>query len=197
VVATNWHYFVMPESSRKRFAQTHGFRVVGDQRCEAGKLVDTNGLPRYPILISLAAEAVADDENRAADKLCGQWRDTVGRLFGVPRLTMARRGGTSAGKPDGGPSSNVTAAKLGGDQTFTKVVDHALVSHIPAARCLWHIADGGGRDSLGHSHPTFLPTTTSYLASPADGCTVIGKAILMHSPVPGVICAPCEPLMRA
>jgi len=36
--------------------------VVSDADISAGDLLDSNGRPKYPILISLAAEAVRDDE---------------------------------------------------------------------------------------------------------------------------------------
>jgi len=38
-----------------------------------------------------------------------------------------------------------------------------------------HMPDGGGRDSLGHLTPHSPADDTSYLASPAGGCTVIAQ----------------------
>src|SRR3954470_14034876 len=59
---TNWHYFVMPESLKEALrADGTAFEVVSDADISAGRLM-SNGVPRYPIVISLASEAVRDDE---------------------------------------------------------------------------------------------------------------------------------------
>jgi len=60
---TNWHYFVMPESLKEALkSDGTAYEVVSDGDISSGRLLDTNGQPRYPILISLASEAVRDDE---------------------------------------------------------------------------------------------------------------------------------------
>src|SRR4029077_8354919 len=52
----DWHYFVMPESLKEAMrSDGTAFTVVGDSNITAGVLL-TNGLPKYPILISLATE---------------------------------------------------------------------------------------------------------------------------------------------
>src|SRR5882762_8544835 len=59
---TDWHYFVMPESLKEAFrSDGTPFAVVGDSNITAGLLL-TNGAPRYPIVFSLASEAIRDDE---------------------------------------------------------------------------------------------------------------------------------------
>ncbi|HWH68086.1 MAG TPA: hypothetical protein VNT26_01765, partial [Candidatus Sulfotelmatobacter sp.] len=59
---TNWHYFVMPESVKEALrSDGTAFTVVGDSNITAG-LVLANGRPKYPIVISLASEAIRDDE---------------------------------------------------------------------------------------------------------------------------------------
>src|SRR5581483_8147342 len=58
-----WHYFVMPESVKEAMrSDGTAFTVVGDADISSGALLDPNGLPKYPIVISLASEAIADDE---------------------------------------------------------------------------------------------------------------------------------------
>src|SRR3974377_636350 len=60
--ATDWHYFVMPESVTEALrSDGTAFTVVGDSNITAGALV-SNGQPNYPILIPLAPEAIRDDE---------------------------------------------------------------------------------------------------------------------------------------
>src|SRR5205085_4661043 len=59
---TNWHYFVMPEAIKEALrSDGTAFTVVGDSNITAGVLL-TNGAPRFPIVISLASEAIRDDE---------------------------------------------------------------------------------------------------------------------------------------
>ena len=59
---TDWRYFVMPESVKEALrSDGTPFTFVGDSNILAGVLL-TNGAPRYPILISLASEAIHDDE---------------------------------------------------------------------------------------------------------------------------------------
>src|SRR5256885_6172167 len=60
---TDWHYFVLPEAMKEALrSDGTAFTVVGDSNVTAGILLTTNGAPKYPILISLASEAIRDDE---------------------------------------------------------------------------------------------------------------------------------------
>ena len=60
---TNWPYFVMPDSV-KEMLRSDGttFTVVGDSNIVAGVLTNVDGSPKYPIVISLASEAIQDSE---------------------------------------------------------------------------------------------------------------------------------------
>ena len=61
--STNWNYFVMPESVKEALrSDGTPYVVVSDLDIANGVLMTTNGLPRYPILISLASEVVRDEE---------------------------------------------------------------------------------------------------------------------------------------
>src|SRR3954454_22955537 len=58
---TNWHYFVMPESVKEALrSDGTAFAVVSDANITTGSLL-VNGVPKYPIVISLASEAIRDD----------------------------------------------------------------------------------------------------------------------------------------
>ena len=79
---TDWHYFVMPDSVKEALrSDGTAFTVVGDSNITAGVLL-TNGLPQYPIVISLASEAIRDDEIAPVDQLCGGGRVFGGWLLG-------------------------------------------------------------------------------------------------------------------
>src|SRR5882757_6551822 len=59
---TDWHYFVMPESMKEALrSDGTAFTVVGDSNITAGLLLP-DGTPQYPIVISLASEAIRNDE---------------------------------------------------------------------------------------------------------------------------------------
>src|ERR1051325_1628163 len=59
---THWHYFVMPETVKEALrSDGTAFTVIGDSNIVSGLLL-TNGQPRFPIVISLASEAIRDDE---------------------------------------------------------------------------------------------------------------------------------------
>ena len=59
---TQWNYFVMPESVKEMLrSDGTAHAVVSDADISAGGLL-VNGMPKYPIVISLAAEAIRDDE---------------------------------------------------------------------------------------------------------------------------------------
>jgi hypothetical protein len=60
---TNWNYFVLPESVKEALrSDGTPYAVVSDLDIANGFLLTTNGTPKYPILISLATEAIRDDE---------------------------------------------------------------------------------------------------------------------------------------
>src|ERR1700733_8641566 len=59
---TDWHYFVMPESLKEAMrSDGTAFTVIGDSNIITG-LLQPNGAPKYPIVISFASEAMNDAE---------------------------------------------------------------------------------------------------------------------------------------
>lgn len=59
---TDWPYFVMPDSLKEALrSDGTAFTVVSDSHIASGELIN-GGVPRYPIVISLASEAVRNDE---------------------------------------------------------------------------------------------------------------------------------------
>ena len=82
VVATQWQYFVMPDSV-KEMLRSDGttFTVVGDSNIVAGVLTNVDGSPKYPIVISLASEAIRT-RNCPVDQLCCSRRISIRRFIG-------------------------------------------------------------------------------------------------------------------
>lgn len=136
---TNWHYFVMPDSVKEALrSDGTAFSVVSDADIAAGTLLDTNGQPRYPIVISLGAEAVSDAE-------AAQFTNYVAAggflLVGSSAFTRhpdgTTRGDFAFANAMGVHNVNSSLENWGGNSTFSKLVDDALVRHIPGGVLDW------------------------------------------------------------
>ena len=78
---TKWHYFVMPDSVKETLrSDGTAFTVVGDSNIMAGVLTNADGSPKYPILISLASEAMDDGEIVQLTNYVASWRLFVCRF---------------------------------------------------------------------------------------------------------------------
>src|SRR2546423_1184612 len=129
---TNWHYFVMPEAMKEELrSDGTAFTVIGDSNITAGALL-VNGQPKYPIMISLAAEAIRDDE-------IGPLTNYVaagGFLFVGSSSFTRNTNGTTRGDfaffNELGVHMSASALTNWADNTtFTKQVDHRLNNHVP------------------------------------------------------------------
>ena len=135
---TAWHYFVMPESL-KIALESDGtpYVVVTDADIAAGDLLD-GGSPRYPIVFSLASEAVDDNGIQPL-------RDYVnagGYLFVGSSAFTRNPDGTTRGNfalsgEMGLNMVNNTLENWAFNSSFTHLADHRLVSHIPIGTVSW------------------------------------------------------------
>ncbi len=130
---TNWPYFLLPESLQEALrADGTAFTVVSDADIANNALL-TNGKPRFPIVISLAAEAVADNQIAPLTNYVA-----AGGFLFVGSSAFTRY-------PDGSSRSNFAfAAELGLNMVnqgftnweqvlaFNKQAEHRLVSHYPS-----------------------------------------------------------------
>jgi hypothetical protein len=175
---TDWHYFVMPESVKEAFkSDGTAFTVVGDSNVTAGALLN-NGQPRYPIVISLASEAVRDDE-------IAQFTNYVasgGFLFIGSSAFTRNTNGTSR-------SDFAFANQLGlhlrfaaltnwtANSTFTKTNQptHRLVNEIPAGQLTWRMPSYSDEIPWGisPSHPYLAPHDVWQVTS--AGATVLAQ----------------------
>src|SRR5947209_4139473 len=137
---TDWHYFVMPESVKEALrSDGTAFRVIGDSNITAGLLL-TNGMPQYPILISLASEAIANDEIAPLTNYVA-----AGGFLLVGSSAFTRNtNGTSRGDFAFANELGVHMAIPGVtnwalNTTFTKQQEHRLISHIPGGELTWRI----------------------------------------------------------
>jgi hypothetical protein len=154
---TNWHYFVMPESLKEALSADGTLSaVVSDADIRDGALVDADGNPRFPILISLASEAIGDDE--------------IAPLTNYVAAGGILLAGSSAftRQPDGTPRGDFAIADALGlhlatsgltnwtnNFSFTKLQDHRIISHIPSGTLTWQMPTAADEISWGTS-PTHV-----------------------------------------
>jgi len=156
----DWHYFVMPEAVKEALrSDGTAFAVVSDANISSGLLL-SNGVPRYPILISFASEAMRNDE-------IGPLTNYVAAggvlLMGSSAFTRNTNGTTR--------SDFAFAAELGlhlvsnsltnwtNNSTVTKQADHRLVSHLPSGALTWRMPGSSEEIPWGTSpgHPFLAP----------------------------------------
>ncbi len=174
---TNWNYFVMPEAVKEALrSDGTAFTVLGDSNISSGALLDGSGKPIYPILISLASEAINDSEIAQLTNYVA-----AGGYLLVGSSAFTRN-------PDGSPRGDFAIAAQMGldsatpnltnwvlDSTFTKVGDHRLVSHIPEGTLHWKWPVSADEISLGVS-PNFGGPLNHYIwqVTP-NGATVLAN----------------------
>ncbi len=138
---TNWHYFVMPDALKQMLlSDGTAFTVVGDSNIAAGALLDSNGLPNYPIVFSLASEAISNTEIAPFTNYVA----AGGCLF-IGSSAFTRN-------PDGSSRNDFAfAAQMGlhtrtpgltnwlANSTFTAVSGHPLISNIPQGTLNWQM----------------------------------------------------------
>jgi len=153
-----WHYFVIYESLIEALrSDGTPYVTVSDAQIRSGELIQADGLPKYPILFSLAAEAVSDDE-------ISPLRDYVsagGFLFAGSSAFTRRPDGSSRG--DFALADEMGLHMVHPDlqnwvlnTQFSKVGNHRLVAHIPAGKLSWYMPKTA----------TEVPWGTSYYGHP-------------------------------
>jgi hypothetical protein len=156
----DWHYFVMPEAAKEALrSDGTAFTVVSDSNISSGLLL-SNGLPRFPILISLASEAMTDDEIAPLTNYVAAGGFL---LIGSSSFTRTTNGTTR--------SDFAFANELGlhmvsnsltnwtNNSYVTKQVDHRLIAHLPSGQLTWRIPSSSEEIPWGISpgHPYLAP----------------------------------------
>ena len=134
-----WRYFVAYESLKEALrSDGTPFVEVSDNDIETGMLRWPDGSPRYPIVISLAAEAVHDN----AIAPLRDYVDAGGFLFVGSSSFTRNPNGTTRGNFALSAEMGLGMVTASVDNwykntVFSKVVDHRLVSHIPSGTIAW------------------------------------------------------------
>ncbi|SPE49981.1 hypothetical protein SBV1_100025 [Verrucomicrobia bacterium] len=147
-----WHYFVLPDSLEETLrSDGTAFAVLSDAAISSGQLL-SNGLPAYPIFISLSAEAVRDDEvAQLTNYVAAGGTLLVGGSAFTRTTNGTSRGDFAIGNAMGVHLPSPTLDNWIGNVTFSKVVNHPLVSHIPGGTLNWNLATAADEISWGIS----------------------------------------------
>src|SRR5205814_2569426 len=150
---TNWHYFVMPEAMKEALrSDGTAFEVVSDADISAGRLLDTNGHPRYPIVISLASEAVRDDEIAQLTNYVAAGGTLLAGSSSFTRQTNGTgRGDFALGNAMGLHTVSSNLQNWAVNTTFTKTTPHRLTAHIPSGTLTWGMPTSADEISWGIS----------------------------------------------
>jgi hypothetical protein len=154
---TNWPYFVMPDSVKEALrSDGSAFAVLSDSNIAAGQLLNSNGQPNYPILISLSSEAVADNEIGPLSNYVAAGGTLLAGGSSFTRNTNgSTRGDFAIAGAMGVHMLNPTLANWAANVTFTKLANHALIAHIPGGALQWNMPVSADEISWGTS-PNYL-----------------------------------------
>ena len=134
-----WHYFVQPESLKEALRSDGTlFTTLGDADISAGKLLDSKGQPQFPILISLAAEAMNDSEIQPLlDYVNAGGTLFVGSSSFTRKSDGTTRGDFALANPMGVHMASASLSNWILSYSLSKQTDHRLVSHIPSGVLTW------------------------------------------------------------
>ncbi len=136
-----WHYFVMPEAAKETLrSDGTAFTVVSDGDIRAGNLLDTNGRPQYPIVVSLAAEAIVDDEiARLTNYVAAGGYLLVGSSAFTRQTNGVTRGDFAFANELGVHMAGTSLQNWTNNFTFAKATNHQIVAHIPGGTLTWQM----------------------------------------------------------
>jgi hypothetical protein len=141
---TSWRYFVAYQSLEEALkADGTPYVEVSDSDIATGKLLTAEGLARYPIVFSLAAEAIADNEIAPLRSYVSAGGFLMVGSSSFSRNTSGTTRGDFALHAEMG--LHMTSASLQDwtlNDQFTKVGSHRLTADIPSGTLLW-----GGKQS--------------------------------------------------
>jgi len=154
---TAWHYFVMPDSVKEALrSDGTASTVLSDAAISAGALLNTNGTPAYPILISLAAEAIRDDEiAQLTNYVAAGGTLLVGGAAFTRTTNGSARGDFAIAQAMGIHSATADLANWAANATFSKTMAHPLTAHIPGGVLDWNMPVSADEIAWGVS-PLYL-----------------------------------------
>ena len=148
-----WHYFVGYESLKEALrSDGTSFVTVSDADIAANSLLYPDGSPKYPILISLASEAIADNEVAPLrDYVAAGGFLVVGSSAFTRNPDGTTRGDFALADEMGLHMANPTLENWYENLRFSKVVEHRLATGIPAGTISWRMPRSSEEVPLGVS----------------------------------------------
>src|SRR6185436_14988697 len=136
----DWRYFVMPDSTKEAMrSDGTPFVTVGDSNISAGVLL-TNGIPKYPILISLASEAIRDDEIAPLTNYVAAGGFLLVGSSSFTRNTNGTTRGDFAFANELGLHMAASAlTNWAFNNNITKQGNHRLTAHLPEGALTWRM----------------------------------------------------------
>ncbi len=140
---TEWHYFVMPDSVKEALrSDGTAFTVIGDSNIMAGVLTNADGSPKYPILISLGAEAMDDSEiAQLTNYVAAGGFLFVGSSSFTRNTNGTTRGDFAIANAMGVDMVVPALTNWFMDTTFTKISNHPLLSMLPGGQVQWQMPE--------------------------------------------------------
>ncbi len=137
----DWHYLVMPETIKEALrSDGTPYAVVTDADISAGKLVAPDGSPNYPIVISLASEAIRDDEiTPLINYVSAGGYLLVGSSAFTRNPDGTTRGDFALASSIGMHMASANLQNWIQTSTMTVVSPHRLVSHLPSGTLNWQM----------------------------------------------------------
>ena len=140
---TQWHYFVMPDSVKEALrSDGTAFTVIGDSNIMAGVLTNADGSPKYPILISLGAEAMDDSEIvQLTNYVASGGFLFVGSSSFTRNTNGTTRGNFALANAMGVNMVNPGLTNWYFDDTFSKISNHPILSMLPEGQVQWQMPE--------------------------------------------------------
>ncbi len=158
---TNWNYFVMPESVKEALrSDGTPYVVLSDLDIANGALMNTNGTPKYPIFVSLAAESIRDEEIGALTNYVTHGGFVFAGSSSFTKGTNGGFRGNFALSSQMGVSCSPSSNNWTSSYSLNKLLDHRIVSHIPFGSLTWRMpafADEMNWGTCVHSFPYSAP----------------------------------------
>jgi hypothetical protein len=138
---TSWHYFVMPDSVKEALrSDGTAFTTIGDSNIVSGVLTNADGSPKYPIVISLASEAISDNEiSQLTNYVAAGGFLFVGSSSFTRNTNGTSRGDFAIASAMGLHMVNPALTNWYLNETFTSISANRLVSDIPGGQVTWQM----------------------------------------------------------
>jgi len=173
---TDFRYFVMPEAVKEALrSDGTAFTVLGDSNIISGALL-TNGVPRFPIVISLASEAIHDSE-------ISEFTNYVaagGFLFVGSSAFTRTTNGTPRGDFAFGNEMGIHALSPGVtnwdlNTTYTRQGNDRINSHVPVGTVRWRLPSASEEIPYGVATTPSAPHDNNQAQAPHDLWQVVNS----------------------